>query len=173
MTSPALAESSLNYDCIASNSTREAIMKTAARSLSVALLLSLFAAIPASAQIYKYYTPGSVWTVTTIRIAAGMDQAYQAYLDGPFKKETDALVKAGYMKSYKILKSDDFDSSSWNLIILREYASMASIEATAAKSDSLSATIAGNDQTQMQGYTDRSKIRELLGTKTMRELILK
>jgi hypothetical protein len=154
-------------------STREVFMKAALRSLSVALLLSLFAAIPASAQIYKYYTPGSVWNVTTVRVKAGMDQAYQAYLDGPFKKSNDALVKAGLMKSYKVLKADDFDSNGFNVVILSEYSSMASLEANAAKSDSVTAAVFGNDQSQMQGFEDRSKVREVLVIKTMRELVLK
>lgn len=148
-------------------------MMAAARTLSVALLFSVFTAAPGSAQIYKHYSPGSVWTVTTVRIKAGMDQAYQAYLAGAFKKEHEALKKAGYLKSYKILKSDDFDASGWNMVILREYASLASLEANAAKTDSISLAVAGNDQTQMQGYDDRSKIREVLTIKTMRELILR
>ena len=104
-------------------------MSRAARIFSATLFLSLFAAIPAQGQVHKYYTPGTIWTVTLIRIKPGMDQAYQAYLDAAFKKEEDALVKAGYMKSYKILKSADSDASSWNMIILREYTSLASMEA--------------------------------------------
>jgi hypothetical protein len=132
----------------------------------------LLAAVSASAQIYRYYNPGSVWTVTTIRIKPGMDPAYEQYLDGDFKKESDAQVKAGYMKSYKILRTLD-DDSSWNLIILREYKNLASLEADAEKSDALSRQVVGDDQSQMHGYEDRSKIREVLGTKTARELMLK
>jgi hypothetical protein len=99
--------------------------------------------------------------------------SHQAYLAGAFKKEHEALKNAGYLKSYKILKSDDFDSNGWNMVILREYANLASLEANAAKMDSISLMVAGNDQTQMLGYDDRSKIREVLSIKTMRELILR
>jgi hypothetical protein len=137
--------------------------------LACALLL---AAVSASAQIYRYYSPGSVWTVTTIRVKPGMDQKYFQYLDGEFKKESDGQVKAGFMKSYKVLRTLD-DDSSWNLIILREYKSLASLEADAEKSDELSRQLAGDDQRQMQGYEDRSSYREVLGTKTARELVLK
>jgi len=132
----------------------------------------LVLAITATAQVYKYYTPGTIWTVTTIRIKPGMDQAYLAYLDNEFKKESDAQVKAGYMKSYKILRTLD-DDASWNLIILREYKSLAAIEADAEKSDALALQTTGNDDVQMKGYEDRSKIREVMATKTARELILK
>ncbi len=79
-------------------------------------------------QVYKYYTPGSIWTVTTIRIVSGMDQAYFQYLDTSFKKESDAQVQAGFMKSYKILRTLDDNGASWNMLILREYASLADFE---------------------------------------------
>jgi hypothetical protein len=145
------------------------ILSRAAIAMSAALLLL---AISASAQIHRYYSPGTIWTVTTIRIKSGMDPAYLAYLDGQFKKESDGMVKAGYMKSYKILRTLD-DDSSWNMLILREYKNLASMEANEEKADALGRELAGDDQKQMQGYEDRSKIREVLGTKTARELILK
>jgi hypothetical protein len=148
-------------------------MKSVAAKLFVALA-ALLLAISAFAQVFRYFTPGSIWTVTTIRIKAGMDPAYLQYLDGPFKKESDALVKAGYMRSYKILQSMDDDASSWNLLILREYASLAEMEADEEKSDKLSReTLGENDQAAMQGYEDRSKVREILATRTLRELKLK
>ena len=102
------------------------------KSLTVKLAVALAAlslAIAAYAQIYRYYNNGSIWTVTTIRIKAGMDPAYLQYLDGQAKKESDAQIKAGYMKSYKILRTLDDDESSWNLLILREYKSLAAMEA--------------------------------------------
>jgi len=148
-------------------------MKVSKRLTLVLIAAVLLLAITASGQVYKYFSPGSVWTVTTIRIKAGMDQAYLSYLDTQFKQESDAQVKAGYMKSYKILRTMDDDDMSWNLLILREYKSLASMEADTEKSDELSRQIAGNDQVQMKGYEDRSKIREVLSTKTARELMLR
>jgi hypothetical protein len=59
------------------------------------------------------------------------------------------------------------------LLILREYKNLAAMEADTEKSDALSLQVAGNDNVQMQGYEDRSKIREVLATKTARELMLK
>jgi hypothetical protein len=47
------------------------------------------------------------------------------------------------------------------------------MEANEGKSDALAAQLLGNDQAQMQGYTDRSKIREVVWTKTAREFLLK
>ena len=144
------------------------------RKLSTSLaVVALLAAIPVFGQIYRYYNPATIWTVTTIRINSGMDPAYLQYLDGQFKKDSDAAVKAKYMKSYKILRAID-DDTSWNMLILREYDSLASMEANQEKVDALSRQVLGDDDTkQMQGYEDSSKVRQVLGTKTMRELTLK
>ncbi len=137
----------------------------------IGVLIAL-GALPVIGQVHKFFSPGTVWTVTMIKIASGMDQNYVQYLDGEFKKGEDAQIKAGFQKSYKILRTMD-DGGAWNLLILREYASLANIEANVEKSDALGQQTSGNDQAQMQGYQDRSKYREVVGTKYARELLLK
>ena len=138
----------------------------------LAAILAALVAVPAVGQVHKYFTPGTVWTVTMIKIAPGMDQTYMQYLDTGFKKAEDAQVKAGFQKSYKILRTMD-DGGAWNLLILREYASLAAIEANEEKADAMNQQNIGTDQVQMQGYQDRSKYREVVGTKYARELVLK
>jgi len=146
-------------------------MKTMFKGLLAGLLVAALAT-PLVAQVYKYFTPGTVWTVTMIRIAPGMDQMYMQYLDGQFKKSEDAQVKAGLQKSYKILRTMD-DGGAWNMLILREYASLSAIEANVEKADALAQQTEGTDQVQMKGYEDRSKYREVVGTKFAREVVLK
>ena len=148
-------------------------LKVDRRLVTLLVGLLLVSGMVVYGQIYKHYSPGTIWTVTAVRIEAGMDPAYIEYLDGTFKKETDAQVQAGYMKSYKILRSLDDDSTSWNLLILREYTSLADLEKNEEKADAKSREIWGSDQAAMKGYEDRSRIREVLGTKTTRELRLK
>lgn len=134
--------------------------------------LAVVGAVPVIGQVHKYFTPGTIWTVTMIQMTSGMDQKYLQYLDTSFKKSEDAQVNAGFQKSYKILRTLD-DSGTWNLLILREYASLAALETNVEKADALSQQSDGTDQVQMQGYEDRSKYRAVVGTKYARELILK
>ena len=134
--------------------------------------LAAAVATPVTGQVYKYFTPGTVWTVTMIRIAPGMDQMYMEYLDGRFKKSEDAQVKSGLQKSYKILRTLD-DGGEWNLLILREYASLAAFESNVEKADALLQQTEGTDEVQMKGYEDRSKYREVVGTKFTREIVIK
>ncbi len=145
------------------------------KSVRTVVLLGVLAAlgvVPVAAQVHKFFSPGTVWTVTMIKMASGMDQSYLQYLSGQFKKAEDSQVKAGFEKSYKILRTMD-DGGAWNLLILREYASLASIETNEEKSDALAQETDGNDQAQMQGYQDRSKYREVVATRYARELVLK
>jgi hypothetical protein len=141
--------------------------------LSALVSVLLLLAVSVYGQVHKYYTPGSVWSVTTIRIHPGMDQAYLAYLDTRLKQESEISIKNGFMKSYKILRGQD-DDAGWNLLILREYESYASLEKNEEKADEALRQATGlDDQKNMDGYMDRSKIRDVMGTKFMRELILK
>ena len=144
----------------------------ATRAVILTGVLAAIGAVPVLGQVHKFFTPGTVWTVTMIKMAPGMDQTYLEYLDGQFKKGEDAQIKAGFQKSYKILRTMD-DGGAWNLLILREYVSLASIEANVEKSDALLQQTDGTDQVQMKGYEDRSKYREVVGTKYARELVLK
>jgi hypothetical protein len=146
-------------------------MRMLTRSL-LAGLIAAAVATPVIGQVHKYFSPGTVWSVTMIRIAPGMDQMYMQYLDGQFKKSEDAQVKAGFEKSYKILRTMD-DGGEWNLLIMREFASLAALEANEDKADALAQQTEGADQVQMQGYQDRSKYREVVGTKFTREVVLK
>jgi hypothetical protein len=146
-------------------------MKTI-RTVLLIGVLSALGTLPVIGQVHKFFNPGTVWTVTMIKMAPGMDQSYMQYLGGQFKKAEDAQIKAGFEKSYKILRTMD-DGGAWNLLILREYTSLASLETNEEKSDALSQQTNGDDQAQMQGYQDRSKYREVVGTKYARELILK
>jgi hypothetical protein len=146
-------------------------MKTT-RTVVLIGILTAMGTMPVIGQVHKFFSPGTVWTVTMIKIAPGMDQSYLEYLDGRFKKAEDAQIKAGFEKSYKILRTMD-DGGAWNLLILREYTSLASLESNDEKADALSQQTDGDDQAQMQGYQERSKYREVVGTKYARELSLK
>jgi len=142
---------------------------TVAACIAVLLVLG----VSAYGQVHKYYTPGTVWGVTMIRIHPGMDQAYLEYLDTRLKKESEISIKGGFMKSYKILRSQD-DDSGWNMLILREYDSYASLEKNEEKADEVLRKETGiDDQKGMQGYIDRAKVRDVQGTKFMRELVLR
>ena len=111
-------------------------MKTV-RTVALIGVFTALGTLPVIGQVHKFFSPGTVWTVTMIKMASGMDQSYLEYLDGQFKKAEEAQIKAGFQKSYKILRTMD-DGGAWNLLILREYTSLANIETNQEKADALS-----------------------------------
>jgi hypothetical protein len=58
-------------------------------------------------------------------------------------------------------------------LILREYANLAALEANEEKSDAVIRQTEGDDQLQMKGYEDRSKVRQIVWVRTAREFLLK
>lgn len=138
---------------------------------SVAAVL-LIAAISVFAQVNRPYHNGSVWNIGFIRIKPGMDTAYMNYVAGQWKTEQEAQKKDGNILSYKVLSVEAHTPGEWNLMLMTEYKSLAAMEASEDKAEAVAQKVIGNDAVQMQGYEDRSKIRDVLGDRLAREIIL-
>ena len=124
------------------------------------------------AQISRPTHNGSVYQISFIRVIPGMGPAYDKYLASDWKKEQDALKAAGITLSYKVVSTEGHSSTDWNLMLMVEYKDLASLEANADKADELLQKTFGGDDQVMAGYKDRSQIREVLGTRLAREVIL-
>ncbi len=138
-------------------------------SLAVALLL---VGISVWAQVSRPYHNGSVWTVAFIRVKPGMDSAYMKYLATDWKKEQEALKAEGLVLSYKVIQTEGHTAGDWNLLLLTEFKNLASMEANEDKAEAVAQRVVGTDDKQMQGYRDRSEIREVIGERLAREIIL-
>ena len=118
------------------------------------------------------YHNGSVWDVSFIRIKPGMDTAYMTYIAGQWKAEQEAMKKEGMVLSYKVLSSEAHNGTDFNLMLMTEYKDLATMEANEDKADALAQRVIGDDQKQMQGYKERLEIREVLGSRLAREIVL-
>ena len=124
------------------------------------------------AQMVRPTHAGTVWQLSFIHVKPGMDSAYDKYLASDWKKEQEALKAAGIVLSYKVIETEAHSSNDWNLMLMAEYKDMASVEANQDKAEALLQKMFGGDEKVMQGYKDRSDIREVLGTRLAREVIL-
>lgn len=141
--------------------------------LGVCLAVSLlFLGISVYAQVTRPTHDGTVWTLSFIHVKAGMSPAYDKYLASDWKKMEDNLKTAGITLSYKVITSEAHSPSDWNMMLMVEYKDLASLEANQDKADALLDKMFGGDEKVMQGYKDRSEIREALGTRLAREIIL-
>ena len=140
--------------------------------VSSLFILMLTMSIVTSAQVNRPYSNGSVWVVGVIAAKPGMDGAYKNYLATDWKKQQEALKKEGIILSYMVLQTEAHSTNDWNMLLLTEYKDLASYEATLTKADNLAQTVIGNDEKQMQGYRERLQIREVLGNRLARQIIL-
>jgi hypothetical protein len=102
----------------------------------------------------------------------GMETAYMNYLTGSWKKEQEAQKKEGLTLSYKVISVEGHTPGEFNLMLMTEYKDLASMEAGQDKADALLQQVVGNDEKQMQGYRDRADIREIIGNRLGREIVL-
>ena len=138
-------------------------------SLAIALLI---AGVSVYAQVKRPYHNGTVWNISFIRIKPGMDSAYMNYLASSWKAEQEAQKKDGNIISYKVMSVEGHTTGEFNLMLMSEYKSLAAMEASEDKADAVTQRVVGNDETQMKGYNDRLAIREIIGDRLAREVIL-
>ena len=134
--------------------------------------LVLLVGISVFAQVNRPYRNGSVWNISFIRIKPGMDTAYLNYLAGPWKANQEAAKKDGLILSYKVISTEGHNPGDWNVMLMTEFKDLATMEANEDKGDALAQKMVGNDEKQMQGYKDRSEIREVMGDRLAREIVL-
>ena len=136
------------------------------------VLLVLIAGITVFAQVNRPFRNGTVWEIAYIRMKPGMETAYLNYLAGPWKANQEAAKKEGLILSYKVLRVEGHTPGEWNLMLMTEHKDLASMEANEDKQDALGQRMVGNDEKQMQGYKDRAEIREVMGGRLAREIVL-
>jgi hypothetical protein len=140
-----------------------------AGSLVAALLV---VGISVYAQVNRPYHDGSVWDVAFIRMKPGMETAYLNYIAGPWKAQAEAQKKDGNILSYKVLSVEAHTPGEWNLMLMTEFKNLATMEANQDKAEALAQKVVGNDEKQMQGYKERAEIREVMGNRLAREILL-
>jgi len=136
------------------------------------VFLVLIVGLSVFAQVKRPYHNGSVWSIAFIRMKPGMETAYLNYLAGPWKANQEAAKKEGLVLSYKVIGTEGHTPADWNLMLLTEYKDLATMEANEDKGDALAQKMVGNDEKQMQGYKERLDIREVMGDRLAREIVL-
>ena len=107
-----------------------------------------------------------------IRMKSGMDTAYLNYIATTWKAEQEAMKKEGLILSWKVLTTEGHGTQDFNIILMTEFKDLGTMEANEVKADALAQKISGDDQKQMQGYKDRLEIREIIGDRLAREIVL-
>jgi hypothetical protein len=140
--------------------------------VSILVLASLAAGLTAYAQVTRPYRTGSAWDIAFIRMKPGMDTAYLTYIATDWKREQEALKKEGLIVSYRVIATEPHNPGDFNLLLMSEYKNLASLEAAESKFDAIGQKLVGGDDKIRQGDKERLEIREVLGNRLGREIVL-
>jgi len=141
------------------------------------LMLSLTTLVAFSglcrAQSDAPYTEGSVWNITMVKAKYGMGDQYLKGLAKTFKGTLDEAKKQNLIISYKILLGDAASPQDFDILLMVESKNMAALDNGREKFDPIAKKIEGSVEEQEKTATKRVEIREILGSKLMREITLK
>ena len=126
-----------------------------------------------SAQSDAPYTEGPVWTVTMVKTKTGMTDEYLKELAKTLKGTLEEAMKQNLVLDYKILLGNPATPQDFNILIMVESKNMAAQDNTREKFDPIARKVVGTTDQQQAMQVKRLDIREIIGTKLMREITLK
>ena len=119
------------------------------------------------------YTEGSVWDITLVKTKSGMSDDYLRGLGQTLKGVLEEEKKQNMIMDYKILIGDASSRDDFDVLIMVEFKNMAALDGLREKTDPIVSKVVGGQDAQRQMAVKRLDVREILGTKTMREVTLK
>ena len=119
------------------------------------------------------YNEGPVWTLTMIKTKTGLADEYLKQITETVKPVYEEEKKQKIILDYKILNGEASGAQDFNILILVEYPNWAAFDNLRDKMDPIVAKVMGTEEQRRATAVKRLDIREILGTKTMREISLK
>jgi len=119
------------------------------------------------------YTEGPVWTITMVKAKYGMGDEYLKGLAKTFKGTLDEAKKQDLIMDYKILLGGAATPQDFDILLMVESKNMAALDNAREKFDPIARKVEGTPDQQRATATKRLEIREIMGSKLMREITLK
>lgn len=121
----------------------------------------------------RNFNDGPVINVSAVRTVDGKFDEYMAWLDSVWKKEEEALKKAGLITAYRVLLAEPHGPNEPDVYLVVEYKNWAALDGLGSKADAISAQLEGSVEKADKGHYERSKIRTVLGSETLQVAELK
>src|SRR5438067_13498353 len=121
----------------------------------------------------KPYTEGSVWSISMIRVKPGMLDVYMREVLPLRKKINEEAKKQGLFVSDHVFSGNSMGRDDWDVMFMTEFKNWAAFDGITAKYDAIASKVIGSEDKQVQVMTKRTETREIIGNKTMQELIVK
>jgi len=135
--------------------------------------LAIGYAASAWAQGDHAYTEGQVTTISYVKVKPGMFDTYMRYLQGPYKQLMEEQKKAGLIVGYGVYQATARSPRDADLYLTVVYKNYAALDGLTERSDALVKKVFGSLEKSDTASIDREKMREVLGSEVVQELLLK
>jgi len=119
------------------------------------------------------YTEGTVWNITMVKTKSGMTDEYLKGLAKTLKGTLEEAKKQNLVLDYKILLGNTATPQDFDILIMVESKNMAALDNGREKFDPIARKVVGTTDQQQAMAVKRLDIREIVGSKLMREITLK
>lgn len=140
---------------------------------SLAATALLFALASVHAQEARPYSEGPVTNISYIKIKPGMFDAYMKWLATDRKNLMEEYKKAGLIIGWKIYSAQARTPREADVILTVTYKNWAAFDGLADKEEPIAAKLQGSNDKQNQAAISREQMREVLGSETVQELVIK
>jgi hypothetical protein len=143
-------------------------------SLGALLVFTATVAAPLSAQATRApYTEGSVWNLQFIRVKPGLQDDYINNVRATTKHLLDEAKRQGLILSYHYISAPSATPQDWDVLVMVEYENYAALDGLREKVEPIVAKAFGGESERRTRAGQRNEIREVIGSKFGRELILR
>ena len=119
------------------------------------------------------YSEGPIVNVSSIRTMEGKFDEYMNWLSTVWKKMQEESKKKGYIVDYQVLAVEPRGPDDPDIYLVISYKNWAALDGAVAKGDEIAKAVEGSLAAANKSQSDRDKIRRVLGSQTMQQLVLK
>lgn len=148
-------------------------MKLRSRALgALAGMLSLVALAGANAAD-RPYSEGPVSIVTSVRTEPGQFENYLKYLASTYKQLMEEAKKAGHVVDYAVYQARPRGPQDPDLYLVVTYKNMAALDGLNDRMDALQQKFFGDQAAQDAATISRGKMRTMVGSEVIQQLVVK
>ena len=119
------------------------------------------------------YTEGSVWNLTFMRVKPAMGDRYLNDLRATLARSFAEAQRQGLILSWKLLRASAATRDDWDMMIMVEYRNMAALDGLRERNEPIAQKIGATPEERQAQAVARTELREIIGSKRARELVLR
>jgi hypothetical protein len=122
-----------------------------------------------------YDISDAVWSVTTVRVNANMDDAYLEGIKNTWASGNKIAMELGQIESWTIFRSDLPQSGDFNLLLIVKFANTSDLAPNKERYDAFMEKFGEDRNKEATEFSQKNypAMRELTGEYLMREITLK